>query len=65
MANYDDLINEVGEELLFAAISLLSMEESTAAHFTIELNEVEFLVSVRKHKDGFYDKLAKPTRKPS
>ena len=65
MANYDDLINEVGEELLFAAISLLSMEESTVAHFTIELNEVEFLVSVRKHKDGFYDKLAKPTRKPS
>ena len=65
MTNWDDLINEVGEELLFAAISLLSMEESTAAHFTIELNEVEFLVSVRKHADGYYDKLASSLRKPS
>ena len=67
MANEDwqAYVDEFGEELVYAALNLVGMDDDMVAHFTIEINDVELLVSVRKHKDGFYDKLAKPTRKPS
>lgn len=58
-------IEEYGEELTFAALNLIPMDNDMAAHFTIEINDVEFLVTVRKHTDGYYDKLASSLRKPS
>jgi len=58
-------VEEFGEELTYAALSLVGMEDDMAAHFVIEIKDVEFIVTVRKHTDGYYDKLASSLRKPS
>lgn len=58
-------VEEYGEELVYAALNLIGMDEDMVAHFTIEINDVELLVSVRKHTDGYYDKLASSLHKSS
>ena len=58
-------VEEYGEELVYAALNLIGMDEDMIAHFTIEINDVELLVSVRKHTDGYYDKLASSLHKSS
>ena len=67
MANEDwqAYVDEFGEELVYAALNLVGMDDDMVAHFTIEINDVELLVSVRKHTDGYYDKLASSIHKSS
>lgn len=65
MTDWTEDIQEFGEELLYAALNLKGMDDDMMGHFTIEVEGEEFLVSVRKHKDGYYDKLADQISKSS
>lgn len=65
MADWTEHIQEYGEELIYAALSLQTMDDDYVGHFTIELGDVEYIVSIRKHTDGYYDKLASSLRRPS
>lgn len=62
MADWTEFIEEFGEELLYTALNLQGMDDDMVGHFTIEIADEEYLVSVRKHKDGYYDKLASSLR---
>jgi len=62
MADWTEHIQEYGEELIYAALSLKTMDDDYVGHFTIELGDVEYIVSIRKHTDGYYDKLASSLR---
>lgn len=65
MADWTEHIQEYGEELIYAALNLKGMDDDVVGHFTIELGDVEYIVSIRKHTDGYYDKLASSLRRSS
>lgn len=57
--DWSSYVEEFGEELMYAVLNLKGMDDDMVGHFVINVNEEEYLVSVRKHKDDYYDKLAK------
>jgi hypothetical protein len=65
IADWSEDIQEFGEELVYAALNLKGMDDDMVGHFTIEIDGEEFLVSIRKHKDNYYDKLADKIHKTS